>query len=964
MKSIKTVKENKLIRKSKIVHPDITGNKKVEKELHKSQTFSKRLIDIANVLVIILDENANITTFNQYAEKITGYNKEEVINRNWFDLFIQSKDKSEISAVFKRMLKEMPDVSNYENLIICKNGEKRIIEWTNTILKDDKKRTTCILSIGVDTTERKKTKEELRKHRDNLEEIIKERTLDLEKSRAAALNLIQDSDMQRMRAEQALTDLEKSEKALLKAKENAERANKAKSEFLANMSHEIRTPINVITGITYLLNQTDISQKQLVYLKKIESASQSLLDIINDILDLSKIEAGRLEVESIPFELNQVMDKLSAMISFKAQQKGLEVVFDISPSIPLRLIGDPLRLGQILLNLTSNAIKFTEKGEIIVSVQSIEESDQFCKIKFTVMDSGIGMSKEQITKLFQPFSQADTSTTRKYGGTGLGLTISKRLVNLMGGEIDVKSKPNKGSSFTFCLNFKLQSEERTIFSLTENDLKGLKILLADDNLYARDVLEKYLISFSCYVKSFDSGQGIISELHKKPDYYNLILMDWNMPDMDGITTSEKIQNDPKITRKPTIIIITGYGQEDVMQETNRVGINHILMKPITRSSLFNTLLTVLGEKVKRPAKEIERKKRIEGLESIHGIKILLVEDYEINREIVTEILEKQEVIIDIASNGKEAVGKVKRYDYDLVLMDLQMPVLDGYEATKKIRKLAGKKGDIIIIAMTADVVGDIKKKCQNVGFNDFISKPINPIILLEKLVQWTQKTGRNKPRLPKIKMKTTSGREKTEMDHTIWPDLPGIDIEEGLARVDNNRDLYLKLLIKFYSNHQNFEYNISKAIKQGDWELAKRLIHTLKGVAGTLGASELYRSVTVLDTIVKENKNQNCDYQIQHVIGKLNKILSSIKKLHESQFTEEIIPGHIIQRDKLEIKMNRLKLLLEEYDSEAIKLFNEVKKSLYQMGLKKQIQVIAGLLEQYDFNNARKEIEKLYNPIQ
>ena len=559
---------------------------------------------------------------------------------------------------FERML--AGEIDNYalDKRFIRKDGE---IVYTNLTVACIRAETGDVLNVLAsfqDITERKKMD-------DDLHERIKE----LDEAQSAMLNMMEDLDEEKAKAEEA---------------------TRAKSDFLANMSHEIRTPMNAVIGMAHLALKTDLTPKQQDYLSKIQSSANSLLGIINDILDFSKIEAGKLDMEAVEFDLLETLDNVANVITVKAQEKeDLEVLFNLDSQVPNFLVGDSLRLNQILVNLGNNAIKFTEKGEIVVTTKISKRSDDKVTLQFSVRDTGIGMTAEQQAKLFQAFSQADTSTTRKYGGTGLGLTISKRLVNMMGGEIWIESESGKGTTFHFTADFGLGKETVKRRFEPAPDLRGLKVLVVDDNATSREILQDILESFSFEVLLAASGKDALEEIERadndKP--FELVVMDWKMPGMDGIQTSRHIKNHQNLSKIPAIVLVTAYGREEVMRQADDIGLDGFLLKPVNSSVMFDAIMQALGKEVQDVSGQGRKKEQnTEDLSAISGARVLLVEDNEINQQVAQEILQGAGLIVTVANNGREGLDAAMKNPYDVILMDIQMPVMDGYTATRKIRE--------------------------------------------------------------------------------------------------------------------------------------------------------------------------------------------------------------------------------------------------------------------------------------
>ncbi len=884
---------------------DISEQKKAEEELHKLS----RAVEFSPVSVVITDIDGNIQYVNPNFTKVTGYSFDEVIGQN--PKILQSGG---MKADFYKELWDTIKSGNiwrgdFENK--KKNGETY---WESASISPIVGESGDILSfvaVKLDVTEKKCA-----------------------------------------------------EKELEKAKEIAESATKAKGDFLANMSHEIRTPMNAILGLNYLQRKTDLNHKQDEYARKIEYSAKNLLGIINDILDFSKIEAGKLDIEEIGFNLNDVLDNLSNMMIVKVQGKEIELIIAKDKDVPDYLLGDPLRLGQILINLSTNAIKFTDKGEVVVSVEKVKLNKKSATLKFSVSDTGIGLSEEQKNKLFQSFQQADTSTTRKYGGTGLGLSISKKLVELMHGNIGVDSVVGKGSTFYFTANFKVserRKKERT--GVIPEIIKNLNILVVDDSKTLLAMLSSYCKSLTFNVQTAENGEDALRILRNDCSI-SVVIMDWKMPGKDGLSVFREIKSDPNIKPKPKLILITAYEGDKVFTQAEELGIDGFLNKPVKESMILSAVADAFGVTITSEISTGKKKDKADALKSIRGASLLLVEDNEINQQVAVELLESEGLVVEVADNGKIAVDMISnnRGKYNLVLMDLQMPVMDGYTATETIRK--NKDFDSLpIIAMTADAMSGVEEKVHKAGMNGYVTKPINVDELYRTLAKWIKPEEikgiqKNKDQTSNVLKNDTS----TEIE---LPKVSGINIKNGLKRVAGNKKLYKKILLQFAENNREFAGNVLKAVENKDQELAVRTAHTLKGVAGNIGATEVFKITKDLEGLLHGGITDL--RAINKLLDKVNELLipliEDIDKFREKQAVGEKTEISDLDIEKVKQIVAELKSRLEEYSTDSSENFDKLKASLTGHGYEIQIMELEKHINAYDFENALEVLEKLAKKI-
>jgi|GEM_PF-382570 two-component system sensor histidine kinase/response regulator len=751
-----------------------------------------------------------------------------------------------------------------------------------------------------------------------------------------------------------LDALLKSFRDLSVARDQAERATEAKSEFLARMSHEIRTPMNAILGLSHLALKAELSEKLRDYLSKIRDSATILLNIINDVLDFSKIEAGKLVLESVDFDLESVLESVSDVTALAAAEKGIELMLAVPSAVPTNLVGDPGRLGQAILNLVNNAVKFTERGEVVLSVAVVERRDSRIRLSFSVRDTGIGLTREQQARLFQPFTQADGSMTRRFGGTGLGLAITRQFVELMGGTIGVESRPGGGSVFTFTANFEVQ--DASLVRPRLERLFGLRVLVVDDNATSREILSEIIGSWSMRVESVESGSAALVALGAADaagEPFDLVLMDWQMPGMNGIEATRQIKIDARLARMPIVIMVTAYGREEVAAEADHIGIAAIVKKPVEHSMLFNTITRLFGygETASSAGQDAPP-----AVPEILGAHLLLAEDNALNQLVAQEFIALFGATCDTVTDGRQAVAAILADPeaYDGILMDMEMPEMDGLEATRQIRTLVGPER-LPIIALTAHASERDRQRCLDAGMNDLVSKPFEPATLGAVLSRWLDRRERKAP---------AAGLAGAAEIPLADPELPPPPTTFGVAlkRLGGNVDLLRRVVLQFTFSYADGANEARRLAADRSWTELERFGHSLKSVAAILGDDALSSAAANIEAACRAGRTDGIDALVAAQEALLGPALAAAVAWSSAiESAREAKPAGVVVLDRIRLGAIARDLgdHLRRRSMKARRLFAEFEVAARSSTNDEKIEAMAAALDALDFAAAQHLLDEI-----
>ncbi len=814
---------------------DVTERKHQQEQLRKFFM----VVEQSPNTILITDLEGRIEYVNEAFTRETGYTREEAIGMKANDLGTELTPKN----TFDDLLKTLQAGRIWEGEFFNRHKDDGIYVHRAHVspLREPDGRITHYLSIQEDITEKKRNIEELEHYRQHLEELVIERT-----------------------------------SALAAAKEAAEVANRTKSAFLANMSHEIRTPMNAILGLTHLLRRDERDAGQVDKLSRLDEAARHLLAIINDILDISKIEAGKLRLEHIELDLDQLLRNVCSLTAERLHAKGLELVVDMAPALSERFVGDPTRLSQLLLNYVSNAIKFTDQGSIVIRARLEDQTSEDILMVFEVLDTGIGISRQNQSRLFQAFEQADSSTTRQYGGTGLGLAINRRLAEMMGGQVGVSSELGKGSTFWF--SARLGRVSGRAYPAVDGALTGRRILLADDLDTSREALAGMLQAMGAQVDAVGSGEKAIDLIFNpgQSSPYDLILLDWKMPEPDGLAVAEKLALSGK-PDMPVVLMAAVFDEQQLQQSGMSLPIAGRLVKPAT-PSMLRGVFSPSGQGAEVRSIALNDSNLVDAVSGRHGgARLLLVEDNPINQEVARELLTSAGMQVELANNGLEAVDMAGKQHYDLVLMDVQMPEMDGLEATRRIRALPGRE-DIPIVAMTANAYEEDRKRCLEAGMNDHVAKPVDPETLYATLRKWLPA---NMAPDEKASDKVLAEDESGAALRIQLAAIPGLNSDAWLGVQPGMAHYYLSLLQKYADGQADDMDRLRKRLGEKKFNDAQILVHSLKGVAGILGIFGVLDLAGELESAIRDEDESQIGQVLEALEDEQQSICSAIAHLSE-----------------------------------------------------------------------------------
>jgi len=910
--------------------------------LNRSNNRIQAYIQTVQTALLAIGMRGEITLLNEVGCRLLGFAPARWLGRNWLDdCMVDPEPRRLLREALERAARmeasgqqprssmasqadvtDLGEAASLEYHVRSQDGRILLMRWNSSLLRGDNGQVIGLLSSG--------------------EDITLHRSQELE---------------------------------LIDARRVAEQANAAKSEFLSRMSHELRTPMNAIIGMSYLALRADPEPRLRDYISKINTAGQKLLSIINDILDFSKIEAGKMTLEHTDFMLDTVLADLTSMVAQKIFDKGLELLFLVDEKVPRQLNGDPLRLGQVLLNLLSNACKFTNIGQILLHIRCLERRGERVQLSFEVTDTGIGMEQGQLAKLFQPFEQAELSTTRHFGGTGLGLTICRHLLGLMEGTIEASSSVGGGSSFRATAWFGLGSAPAT--PVLPEQLNNLRVLLVDDNPIALEVLEAHLAQLPLQLSNCSSGEETLERVQQAAEAghpFDLVLLDWQLPGIDGLETERQLRQ-RQGNKAPEVVMVTAFGRDDVRQAADQSGIRGFLTKPVCQSELLDILVGLGEPPALEPAQPAPGNAAEEAAAlPLAGLRVLLVEDNTINQQICCELLEAAGVVVTVAEDGAQALQRLEStgesaaegpLPFDLVLMDLNMPVMDGWEATRRIRE-DSRWDRLPVLAMTAHALMEERQRCQALGMQDHITKPIEPDSLFQSLARWSGRAGvGGPPSRPALKRPLDPARQGAAAgaspalkatDPNGGEELPGFDLAAGLRRTAGNRRLHRQLLTSLANTQASAAQRVAEALNANNGSEAQRIAHTVKGVAANLGATALAEAAAQLDRALQQGGAW--DVPLAHFDRTLEQTVSVIRSRAVTADQPEALPAAAAPAPQPADRaaLERLTTLLAEGDGEAIELFRSLEASLQPRLGEEVVRTIGSHLEQFALAAAHQEL--------